>query len=207
MVGGDQMDGLAQLQAVLMVLIVLGGVALFALAGRALARKSTPPRRRLVSALMGLAGAGLAWILVLWTFYPASWSPPTRLRLAIAPGFDAPVVILLEDPRASQAVAWRGGALPFTAATAQISVPPSGIARIRSFGPMAERLYADVTWSDGRQGFTLGGGNVGPPGTGANAYLIIEPPDTRPGVYPVGAPQPSDPPAVAAYVEQRERRR
>lgn len=205
--GGDQLDGLAQAQAILMVLMVLVGAALFAFAGRMLMRLSTPPRRRLVSALMALVGAGLAWLLALWCFSPASWSPPPRLSLTAAPGLDAPVVILLEDPRATQTVAWRGGALPFTATAAEVSVPPSGVARIRSFGPMADNLHAEVTWSDGRTAYVAGGGRPGPPGTGARAYLIIEPPDAPPEAHIPGAPQPSDPQAVAAYIAHREGQR
>ncbi len=129
--------------------------------------------------------------------------PPPRLSLAIPPGFDAPVVILLEDPRASRALEWQGGAMPFTAPAAGVAVPPSGIVRVRSFGPIAERLYLVAIWSDGRQGIVTGGGNTGPPGTGASSYLMIEPPDAP----PTGGSQSYDEPAIAAYIEQRERRR
>jgi len=103
-VGGDQGNGLALAILIVMVLMVLGGVALFAFAGRLLARKLAPPRRRLVMVPMALAGAGLGWLLVIWTFYQSSWSPPPRLHLATAPGFDAPVVIFLKDPRAPRTV-------------------------------------------------------------------------------------------------------
>jgi hypothetical protein len=183
-------------------MLVLGGVALFALAGRALTRKLSPPRRRLVLVLMALAGAGLGWILVMATFFESSWAPPPRLSLATPAGFDAPVVILLEDPRAPTIVAWRDSALPFTAATAEIDVPSSGIVRVRSFGAMAGRADLDVIWPGGMQGFGAGGG-PGPPGTGADAYLIVE----RPDAPPSDGLQFSDPTAVAAYVAQREQRR
>lgn len=205
--GGDQLDGLAQAQAILLVLMVLGGAALFAFAGRVLTRKFMPTRRRLVSALMALVGAGLAWLLALWCFYPGTLSPSPRLSLKAAPGFDAPVVILLEDPRSPRTVEWRGGELPFTAATAEVAVPPSGIVRVRSFGPIDVGAYFDVIWFDGRPGFLAGGGNRGPPGTGATAYHILEPPDGPPEAYIPGAPQPFDRPAIAAYVAQREGRR
>lgn len=200
--GGDQGNGLALAILIVMVLMVVGGVAAFAFAGRMLARNLAPPRRRLVTALMALAGAGFGWVLVMMTFYESSWSPPPRLRLAAAPGFDAPVVILLEDPRAPQTLEWRGGGLPFSAAAAQIAVPPAGIVRVRSLGPIAGRMDLEAIWPDGRRS-PGGGGGPGPPGTGADVYLIIERPDAPSG----WALQLSDPPALAAYVAQRERRR
>lgn len=198
--GGDQGNGLAMALGILMVLIVLGGAALFALAGRVLARGAAPPRRRLAVLLMALLGAGLGWLLVIWTFYPSTLWPPPRLHLSAPPGFDAPVVILLEDPRAIRTLAWRAGALPFAAAEAEIGVPSSGIVRIRSFGPLADQGYAEVSWSGGRRGSTLGGGNFGPPGTEAKAFMIIGRADTPPS----GAPSLSDPDAIAAYIAGRE---
>lgn len=200
--GGDQASGLALAILICMILLVLGGAVLLAFAGRALARKLAPPRRRLAIVLMALAGAGLGAMLAMATFYESRWSPPPRLSLATAPGFDAPVVVLLEDPRAPGTLAWRGGALPFTTAAAQIDVPPAGIVRVRSFGPMAGRMNLEVIWPDGRRSPGTGGG-PGPPGTGADAYLVIERPDAP---YP-GALMSADPPAVALYIAQRERRR
>lgn len=185
-----------------MVAMVLGGVAAFALAGRALARRHAPTRRRLVTMLAALVGAGFGWLLVIVTFYESSWSPPPRLQLATPPGFDAPVVIFLEDTRALRTVDWRGGGLPFSAATAQVEVPPAGIVRVRSFGPMAGRMYLEVIWPDGRRSPGAGGG-PGPPGMGVNAYLVVEHPDAP----PPGVLLFADPPTVALYVAQRERRR
>lgn len=200
--GGDGASGLALAIAICMVLMVLGALVLFAFAGRALTRGSSPSRRLLITTLMALVGVGLGWLLVMATFYESSWSPPPRLQLVIPPGFDAPVVVLLQDNRAPQTVEWRGGGLPFTAATAEISVPPTGIVRVRSFGPMAGRGDLEVTWPDGRRSPGAGGG-PGPPSTGANAYIVIERPDARsPGVLLT-----ADAPAVGAYVWRREQRR
>jgi hypothetical protein len=201
-VGGDQASGLAMAIGIVMVLMVLGAVALFAFATRVLTPKLAPPRRRLVTLLMALVGAGIGWLLVMATFYESSWSPPPRLQLATAPGFDAPVIVLLEDSRAPGAIEWRGGGLPFTTATAEISVPPTGIVRVRSFGAMAGRMDLDAIWPDGRRSPGAGGG-PGPPGTGAFAYLAVEHPDAP----PPGMLLMADPPAIAAYIAQRERRR
>lgn len=200
--GGDQGNGLALAILIVMVLMVLGGVALFAFAGRMLARRQAPPRRLLVTLLMALVGAGLGWLLVIWTFYQASWAPPPRLHLATPSGFDAPVVVLLKDPRAPGTVAWRGGGLPFTAATAEIAVPPSGVVRVRSFAPMSGRMDLEVTWPDGRRSPGAGYG-PGPPGMGVEAFMIIE----RPDAAPPGTLLFADPPTIARYVAQRERRR
>lgn len=205
--GGDQGNGLALAILIVMVLMMLGTVALFAIAGRLLARKLAPPRRLLVTLLMALVGAGLGWLLVIATFYESTLWPPPRLSLALPPGFDAPVVILLEDRRAAETLEWRGGALPFTTPAAAIAVPPSGIVRVRSFGPMAEYYQFTPIWPDGRQAFAVAHGSRAPPETGANAYWIIEPPDTPPGAAPPGAPQYFEPASIAAYVAQREGRR
>ena len=209
--GGDQGNGLALVILIVMVLMVVGGIALFAFAGRLLTRKLAPPRRHLVTLLMALVGAGLGWLLVIATFYESTLWPPPRLGLTAAPGFDATVVILLEDPRSPRTLEWRGSGLPFSAAAGEIAVPPSGIVRVRSFGPIGVGAYFEVTWFDGGRGFLVAGGNRGPPGTGATAYHLLEPPDARPDARPdkppPGAPQSYDGPALAAYIAQRERRR
>jgi len=93
--------------------------------------------------------------------------------------------------------------LPFTAETAGVAVPRSGIVRVRSLGPMAVSNMVEAIWPDGRQGM-LASGNSGPPGTGATAFLMIEPPDAPPSG---GIPQVYDGPAVGAYIAARERRR
>lgn len=199
--GGDQANGLALAILICIVLMLLFAAALFAFVGRTLARKLPPPRRRLVMALMALLGAGVGWLAVMATFFESSWSPPPRLRLAAAPGFDAPVVVLLEDPRAPRTLEWRGGELPFTAAAAEIGVPPTGIVRVRSFGAMAGRMDLEVTWPDGRRSPGAGGG-PGPPGVGADAYLVVERPDA-----PAPALLSADPSTLGLYVVQQERRR
>lgn len=203
--GGDQGNGLSTVLGIIMILMVLGAVALFALIGRALTRKLAPPRRHLVTLLVALVGAGLGWLLVIATFYESTLWPPPQLSLAIPPGFDAPVVILLEEPRAGQTLEWRGGALPFTAPAAAIGVPRSGIVRVRNFGPIGVGTYFEVIWSDGRRGFLVASGNRGPPGTGATAYHIL---DARRDAPLPGAFQTyDDGSAIGAYIEQRERRR
>ena len=200
--GGDHASGMALGILISMVLIVLGAVALSVFAGRMLARNLAPPRRRLAVGLTILVGAGAGWMLVMVMFFGWSWSPQPRLRLATAAGFDAPAAVLLEDPRASRTIEWRGGRLPFTAESAEIEVPPTGIVRVRSFGPMAGRTNVDVTWSDGMTSFGAWGG-PGPPGTGATAHVMIERHDSPAR----GALQQAEPPAIAAYVAEREGRR
>jgi hypothetical protein len=200
-VGGDHAGGLALAIAIIMLLMVVGGVALFFFVARALTRNLAPRRRLLVTLLMTLVGTGLACLLVMATFYESSWSPPPRLHLLTAPASGGPIVIL-EDPGASGTMIWRGGWLPFTAATAEISVPPSGILRVRSFGSGPMNAMMAATWPDGRVSPGTGGG-PGPPGTGANAYLVIERPDAP---YP-GVLMSAEPPAVAAYVAEHEGRR
>ena len=204
--GGDQGSGLALAILIVMILMLVGGMLLFALVGHLLTRKLPQPRRRLVTLLMALVGAGAGWLLVIWTFYGSTLWPPPRLGLTAAPGFDAPVVILLEDPRAAQTLEWQGGDLPFTTPAAGIAVPPSGIVRVRNFGPIGVGFNFEVIWLDGRRGFLVGSANFGPPGTGATSYHILAPPDTRPE-EPAPGPQSTDAPAIAAYIAQRQGRR
>lgn len=202
MMGGDGAGGLALAIGIAMIVMVLGGLALFAFVGRALTRRSSPGRRRLVTILMALVGLVLGWLLVVATFYESGWSPPPRLTLTAPPGFDAPVVILLEDNRAPQTLAWQGGGLPFSAATAELVIPPSGVARVRSLGPAAGRGDLEVVWADGRPSPGAGGG-PGPPGTGATSYIIIERPDAQAPSELLTA----DPAAIGAYVWRREQGR
>lgn len=199
--GGDHASGLGLILGIIMLLMIVGGLVLFALIGRALARRIAPGRPRLVMALTALVGAGLGWLLVMATFYESSWSPPPQLRLTTASGFDGPVVIL-EDPRAPQSLDWQGGTLPFTTPTAALSVPPSGIVRVRDLGPAGGNALLTVLWPDGRFSPGVGGG-PGPSGTGAVSYLVVERPEAP---YP-GVLMMAEPPAVAAYVQQREGRR
>jgi hypothetical protein len=200
-VGGDHAGGLALAIGIIMLLMVVGGVALFFFVARLFTRNVAPRRRFLVTLLMALVGAGLACLLVMATFYESSWSPPPRLHLLTAPASGGPVVIL-EDPSASGTMTWRGGWLPFTAATAEINVPPSGIVRVRSLGSGPMNAMMEATWPDGRMSPGTGGG-PGPPSTDSNAYLVIE----RPGVAYPGVLLDAEPAAIAAYVEQHEGRR
>jgi hypothetical protein len=199
---GDGSSGLALAIVVAIALLVVGAMVAFVLVGRATSRRLVPERRRLVIGAMGLVGIGTGWLVVMGTFFEASSAPPPQLRLVTPGEFSAPVVILLEDPKARQGIKWRETWLPFTAPTAAIIVPPNGVVRVRSFGPMKGRADLGTVWSSGTQGFGAGGG-PGPPGSGATSYLIIE----RPDVSAANAVQLNDTAAVAAYVEQAERRR
>ena len=202
--GGDQGNGLSLVILICTVLMVVGGAILLAVAGRLLTRRHAPPRRTLVTLSLALVGAGLGFLVALSTFHQSTLWPPPRLSLTTPAGFDAPVAILLDDPRGGRTLAWSGGTLPFTAPAAELAVPPSGIVRLRGFGPIAGRGHVEVTWPDGRPGRAAGGGNSGPPGTGANGYLIIEPPEPPPADAALAA---DDGPAIAAYIAQREGRR
>ena len=77
-----------------------------------------------------------------------------------------------------------------------------GIVRVRSFGLMAGRMDLEVARPDGRRSPGAGGG-PGPPGTGADAFIIIE----RPDAPPPGVLLFAEPPTIARYVAQRELRR
>jgi hypothetical protein len=186
-----------------MILMIVGALVVFAFIGRAIARRVAPDRQGLIMVLTALAGAGLGWLWVMATFYESSWSPPPQIQLAIAPGFDAPVVLILEDRGAGQRVQWHESSLPFTRSTAQIAVPPSGIVRVHDLGAAEGRADLSILWPDGTEAFGAGGG-PGPPGIGAASYMMIE----RAGAQAGEAERlSSSPEALAAYVMQREGRR
>jgi hypothetical protein len=185
-----------------MLLIILGCAFLMWLFARFLTRKVSPKRRGLVTALLTAAGLGIGWMVVTATFYESSFDPPPELRLTAAPGMDARWVVLLEDPR-GQELTWNEGTLPFAATTAELTVPPSGIVRMRSFGPMNGRMDVGISWSRGPAAMGAGGG-PGPPGSGASAYMILPHPDHMNST--ADYPPPSEA-ALAAYIAEREARR
>jgi hypothetical protein len=199
--GGDQAGGLAIAIGIVMLLIIAGCGFLLWLIARFLTRNVSPKRRGAVTLLLTVAGLGIGWLAMMATFYESSFDPPPELRLATAPGFDAPWVVLLEDPR-GQALEWRSSMLPFTATTAELNVPPSGIVRLRSFGPMEGRMDLTISWPDQPSAFGAGGG-PGPPGSGASAYMLI----ANPSHEQAGSALSPDGPALAAYIAEREGRR
>ena len=123
--GGDQGGGLALAIGIVMLLMIGGGALLLWLIARRLTRNVPAKRRNLIAILLALVGAGIGWMFVMGTFYESSFDPPPELRLTAAPGMDAPWVLLLEDPRGQELI-WQSSALPFTATTAELTVPPSG---------------------------------------------------------------------------------
>ena len=185
-----------------MILMIVGALVVFAFIGRAIARKVAPRRQGLIMVLTALVGAGLGWLWVMATFYESSWSPPPQLQLAIAPGFDAPVVLILEDRGARQRVQLHESILPFTRSTAQIAVPSSGIVRVHDLDAVQGRADLSIVWPDGTESFGAGGG-PSPPGIGATTYMMI----AREGAPAGEADRLSlSPEALAAYVRQREGR-
>lgn len=198
--GGDGASGLAMAIVIAMVLLVAGAAVVIALLSRAFTRNMPPARRRIVMVVAAVLGAGIGWMAMMATFFESSWSPPPQLRIAAPAGFEAPVVILLQDRRARLGIETTGGWLPFTAATAVVSVPSSGIVRVNSFGGIGGRGDLDVVWPDGQHSFGAGGGPA-PPGSGAEAYLIV----AHPGPQAPEILQSSDPAVMAAYIAERER--
>ncbi len=198
--GGDQGNGLALAIGIVMLLIIFGCGFLLWLIARFLTRKVSPQRRGVVTILLTLAGLGIGWLVMMATFYESSFDPPPELRLTAAPGMDARWIMLLEDPR-GQELRWTSSVLPFTSTTANLTVPRSGIVRLRSFGPMAGRADLTVTWSSGQSGGA--GGGPGPPGTGASSYMILPHPNEMDAMVD----SPYDGAALAAYIAEREGRR
>lgn len=199
--GGDQGNGLAIAIGLAMLLIILGCALLLWLVARYLTRNAPPKRRGALALLLTAAGLGIGWMVMMATFYESAFDPPPELRLTAAPGMDAPWIVLLEDPR-GQVLEWRSSVLPFTATTADLTVPRSGVVRLRSFGPMAGRMDLEVSWSNGPSGLGAAGGPA-PPGSGATAYMIVR--------HPSRAASTEDPPYdeawLPAYINAREGRR
>jgi hypothetical protein len=204
--GGDGLNGLAAAIAVAALALLLGGAALgFALArGVGRAKGWTGARTRAVASLAAAAGLALGGLAVVATFFESTFEPPPRLELAVPAGYAHVWTVLLEDPRAPDALRWEGASLPFAQRRAALAVPPSGIVRVRDLGDARGRGDLDVRWSDGHVANGIGGGPA-PEGTGATAYVAVD--RAEPGASGPGAELPSDPAAFAAWIAGRERAR
>ncbi|MEO8247745.1 MAG: hypothetical protein ABI589_00095 [Burkholderiales bacterium] len=200
----DGMGGLAMAIGIAMLLILLVAFVLPFFAGRLFARKRgwSGAKSHSASIGMGLLGLACGGLIVIATFFESTWLPPPKLSFIASPGFTGDWVVLLEDPKASQAIDWSGVEMAFFGKSARIVVPTSGILRVKDLAGIAGRADVDVMWSDGAPSSASAGGPA-PAGVGARTYSAFN----RESVN--GAPA-ADPPfgdqaAFAAYIEARER--
>ncbi len=173
--GGDGMGGLLVAILAAMAGMVGIGTAIGVGAGFLIARLAGLQKRARVAAiavstLFGLL-AGNAWVAA--TFMESSWNPPPELHMALVPGFAAPFVVVIVDPARGVPLIWSGGKLPMTVARASISLPASGIVRVRSLGEAEGRGDLVPVYSDGATSSSLAGGPA-PPGLGGTHYLVLE---------------------------------
>ncbi len=198
--GGDGMGALAVAIFGAMLLMLVAGFVVAFFIGRWLARRATPGKRLAISLTAAVIGVGIGLLAVTATFFESSWSPPPKLYITVPAGFAHGEAIFIEDAARGTPLAWHGIEIPFTGKSARITVPPSGIVRIRSFGDMAGRGDLNVQWSDGADANGYAGG-PGPAALGASGYIILSRGAWEPGRFE----PPTENEALAAYVRQRER--
>lgn len=196
----DQGGGLAVAIFVACALMIALPFVLGAWIGRKVT--TNPSRRILISLTCGTLGAFIGWLAVMATFYESTFSPPLRLKLNAPANFKHEWVILLEDPASHNELKWSGFSLPFTNKQSEISVPPSGVVRVRDLSAIAGVPVDEVT-ADGVSPLNRGGGPA-PPGVSAQIYVAFA--RSRIDNANVAEPDPpfSDSGAFARYIKARE---
>jgi hypothetical protein len=197
--GGDQLDGFAYAAMFATALLVVAlALLIFVLRQIVTGRPLPRPRGPLafVTAAISIVVVGYALVS---SFAPSVIDSEPQLHLVTAPGFNEPWVLLLEDPRGRELI-WTDSWNPLSSPTARLEVPPNGIVRLRSFGPIAGRMNISIHWPGGLA--SLGGdGGPAPPGSGATRLFSIPYPGTT-------MPSPNlDENGLAAYLATREPRR
>lgn len=125
----DGMGSLAMAIGIAMLVILLVTFLLPFFAGRLIARKRGWSRAKKHSASvgMGLLGVACGGLIVVAMFFESTWMPPPKLVFVASPGFAGDWVVLLEDPKATQVIDWRGVEMPFFGKSARIEVAASGV--------------------------------------------------------------------------------
>lgn len=162
--GGDGMGGLALAIGIAIIAMVICGFLIFYFISR-MAGSS-----KILALVLGLVGMGAGVIAVYATFYEDTWAPPPKILLDLPADFKPNSVILLEDSSSPTALAWQGVEMPFFGKSVDIQIPPSGVLRVKSFGPMAGRGDAQVIWSSGNRSLGSGGG---PAPSATKAYIYV----------------------------------
>lgn len=147
-----------------------------------------------------LLGAGVGALAVTATFYESVWEPPSPLVFEVPPGFRHESVVLILDPTVSAEVDWSGVSMPFVARRGRVTVPASGVVRLRELDSLTltqvdASLSTNVP-STGRSGFsdpTVGYGLV---------YLFV--PSGAAREPDLGALEPA---ALVALIREREAER
>ena len=190
-----------------MVLIVLTGLVLGLVLGRAATNSLGWSGAKKYSVMLGLGalGVGCGMLVMIATFFESTWAPPPQVTFNAPPGFAEKWVIMLEDPAVSTQLNWQGRELPFSGKRTSIDVPLSGIVRVKSFGALGGRVDTTVKWSDGSTSTGQGGGPA-PKSTGAVSYSAFN----RAKAGDSGDTGQADPPfgdadALGAYIAARER--
>jgi hypothetical protein len=163
-------------------------------------------RHGAIGAIVGaLLGAVIGCIAVTATFFEDVWSPPAIVAIDAPAGFAHEWVYVVGDPTVSTELDWRGIDAPFMARHTTLTVPRSGVVRVRSLDRL-DGGHVEATLSIagsparpsmGRAGLSL------PHGFGSGRVVAF---GFAP--YPGREPEPPvDPAALAARVTELERER
>jgi hypothetical protein len=161
----------------------------------------TGAKRNFAYLAIAAIGCGGGVLVVTATFYESSWSPPPQITFVVPPGFSQNWVIVLEDPKVTQQLVWKGVELPFSGKSTSVNVAPNGILRVQNLGALVGRMDIDVKWSDGVSSVGQAGG-LAPQSTGATLFSAFN------RVIANGAVQ-ADPPfgdteALGVHILERE---
>lgn len=157
-------------------------------------------RRGAIGAVVGaLVGVAAGTIAVVSTFFERDWSPPVELMLEVPEGFGHDEVVVLEDRGSSNDFEWSGVDAPFTARSARLAVPASGVVRVRSL----QELHGHAFEAKLSTGPFMHGLRMGPlaPGVGTGQAVVLSFRPWHPGVVEL----PQEPAAFVEAVLARER--
>lgn len=166
----DGMEGLAlAIFAASICIFVVPGLLLGAIGYFALRTKKGGAIGTVLGVVIGL---GLGALGVTYTFFESTWDPPVHITFVTPPGYVHETVILLEDPTASLDIPWTGLEMPLSSRSAIMTLPRSGVLRVRSVSDlMTNDRTAELT--DGRRmwGMIM---QPAPPGLGASQLIVFD---------------------------------
>jgi hypothetical protein len=191
-----QGDGLGGLAAAIglasLCMVVLPALACGALGGRAL-RGRAPVAGWIGGAVIG---GGLGFLAVTATFYESAWDPPLEIRFEAPPDFRHHTVFLLADPSVSTEIPWTGLDVPFSSPRAEMTLPSSGVVRVRSVDALSS--HDRVAYLGGRRSYGFSS-RPAPAELGATSLVSF---DFEP--YTGGEDGEDDPSALAERIRARE---
>jgi hypothetical protein len=165
------MGGMAALIDLVMLLMLVGGTAVFWSIGQRIARSRGLSSRRswIVGGFAGALGAGAGSLLITAVFFRSTWSPPPTIHFVLEDAGRPDWIVLLEDPSSERTIRWTGTKMPFSGVSTTISVPRGGVVRVKVLGDQIAPGSAQGVLPNGSVALGQAVGPA-PPGSGATSY-------------------------------------